>query len=109
MSEQEINNEERRDNFKDAICYIPLVAIFLYFTEKNPDEEYKKHIKYWMLLFWLYIVITTILRWMLLWGLTFFVFLAYIILSLFLWFKAYNWDKVEVEILDNISDKLENK
>lgn len=38
--------ENNKDNFKYAICYIPLIAIFLYFTEKNTSEEYKKHIKY---------------------------------------------------------------
>lgn len=39
-------SENKKINFKYAICYIPLVAIFLYFTEKNISDEYKKHIKY---------------------------------------------------------------
>ena len=61
--------ENNKDNFKHAICYIPLVAIFLYFTEKNTNEEYKKHIKYGIMLFVIYVITTTILNVLWLWWL----------------------------------------
>lgn len=39
-------SKNNKENFKYAICYIPLVAIFLFFTEKDTNDNYKKHIKY---------------------------------------------------------------
>jgi len=101
--------KNNKNNFKYAICYIPLIAIFLFFIEKNANDEYKKHIKYWVMLFVLYVVTTTILNVLWLWWLNWFVVLAYIIISLYLWYKTYNWEKVDVEILNDISEKIENK
>jgi DNA polymerase III delta subunit len=40
------NNNSKNENFKNAICYIPFVAIVLFFTENNKTTELKKHIKY---------------------------------------------------------------
>lgn len=102
-------SENNKKNFKNAICYIPLVAIFLYFTEKNTTQEYKKHIKYWMMLFVIYVITTTVLNVLWMRWLNWLVVLAYIAISIFLWFKAYNWEKVDVEILDNISDEFGEK
>ena len=102
-------SENNKENFKNAICYIPLVAFFLYFTEKNNSIENKKHIKYWMLLFAVYAITTTVLNVLLIWWLNWLVVLAYIGISIFLWLKAYNWEKVDVEILDNISDNFGEK
>jgi hypothetical protein len=34
------------DNLKNALCYIPLIALVLFFTEENKSIELKKHIKY---------------------------------------------------------------
>jgi len=45
------------ENFKNALCYIPLVAFVLFFTEKHKTPALKKNIKYGALLFIVYIVI----------------------------------------------------
>ena len=42
----EIQENNKKDNFKNALCYIPLVAFFFYFAESNKKEEFSKHIKY---------------------------------------------------------------
>jgi len=99
----------KKENFKYAICYIPLVAIFLYFTEKNTSNEYKNNIKYWITLFIIYVIISLILGIIWMWWLKWLLVLAYIIISIILWYKAYNWEKVKVDILDNISETFDNK
>jgi hypothetical protein len=43
-------------NVKNAMCYIPLVAFFLYFAEKKRTPDYERHMKYGMLLFLVFIV-----------------------------------------------------
>lgn len=34
------------DNLKNALCYIPLVALVLFFVEENKTDELRKNIKY---------------------------------------------------------------
>ncbi|MDQ7009980.1 MAG: hypothetical protein Q9M94_06850 [Candidatus Gracilibacteria bacterium] len=99
----------QKENFKYAICYIPLVAIFLYFTEKNTSEEYKKHIKYGITLFIIFIISTSVLNILWLSWFSKLILIAYIIISGLLGYKIYNGEKVDVEILDNIGEKFENK
>jgi len=102
-------SENRKDNFKYALTYIPLVAFFFYFAEKDKSEEFKKHLKYAMVLFLWYTVISIVFRILLLWWLTPLLFIVYLFISWVLWYKAYNWEEVEVEILDEIWDKIQEK
>jgi hypothetical protein len=39
-------NNNQRDNLKNALCYIPLVAFVFYFTEKKRSKEFDAHIKH---------------------------------------------------------------
>jgi hypothetical protein len=59
-------SENKKDNLKYAITYIPLVAFFFYFAESNKSEEFSKHLKYAMVLFLVYFVVSIVLRIMLL-------------------------------------------
>ncbi len=102
-------SENKKDNLKYGLTYIPLVSFFFYFAEENKSLEFKKHIKYAMVLFLWYLVISIVLRIMLLWIFTPLLFIAYLIISWILWYKAYNWEKVDVEILDNIWDTIQDK
>ncbi len=87
---------------KNALCYIPLAAIFIHFTETEKTDDLKKHIKYWITIFIAYSILSVFLSWIF-WGL---LFVLYIGLSWFLWFKAYNWEDVEISFIDNLlSDK----
>lgn len=39
-------NKSNSDNLKNALCYVPFIAIILFFTEEKKSESLKKHIKY---------------------------------------------------------------
>jgi hypothetical protein len=43
-----METEEKRtnQNVMNAMCYVPFVAFFLFFAEKQKTEEYKKHMIY---------------------------------------------------------------
>jgi hypothetical protein len=47
MEEQ---NKSSSDSLKHALCYIPLVAIVLFFVEEKKTDELRKHIKYGVIL-----------------------------------------------------------
>ena len=40
------NNSTANERTKNALCYIPLAAFFIHFTETKKSTELKKHIKY---------------------------------------------------------------
>lgn len=106
MSEE--NNKSKNDNFKNAICYIPFVAFWLFFAESNRSEELNKHIKYGAFLFIAFIFIRFIIVWILMipfWALLFWI---YAWISWFLWYKAYNWEDIDIEYIDNFEEKVKN-
>lgn len=94
------------DNLKNALCYIPFVAFVLIFVETNKTDELKKHIKYWAFLFWGYIIWQFILSIIWLGGI---LFLFYMILSGFLFYKAYQWEDVNLEHIDNFEKKVQDE
>lgn len=99
----------KKDNLKSTLCYIPLVAIGMYFLEEDKSERLKKHINYWIILFVWLVIINIVLNAIFLGFFTLFTTLWYIWISVFLWFKVYNWEAIDVEILDNIEKKVKNK
>ena len=100
---------QKKENLKNALCYIPFVAFFFYFVENDKSEDFAKHIKYWMLLFWLYFVWSIIVNFLHLFWLNSLLFLAYLVISWILWYKVYNGEKVEVEVLDDLWEKIQEK
>ena len=104
-----MSENSKKDNLKYALTYIPLVAFFFYFVEENKTEEFKKHIKYAIVLFLWYVIISIILWVLFLWWLKPILLIVYLVFSIVLWYKAYNWEEVEVDILDDIWDKLQEK
>jgi len=99
-------SEINKNNLKYSLSYIPLVAFFFLFTEKEISKEFKKHINYGMILFWIYIILSFILKILFLFFLSYLLFILYIWLSIYLWFKIYNWNDFQVDILDNIEEKV---
>lgn len=101
----------KKDNLKNALCYIPIVAIVLAFTEQNKTEEFKKHMNYWIILFIIYLVIKMIL-WVFFFYWSFMISstitLIYFIISGILWYKAYVWEDVKIDVLDDIEDKVKD-
>ena len=98
----------QKDNFKNSLAYVPLLNFFLFFLEKNHKDEYKKHLKYGMILFILYFILSLTLNLFGLGLLNTLLFLMYIIISWILWYRAYNWDKIDLEVLDEIENKVKS-
>lgn len=92
------------DQIKNALCYIPIVAIVLYFIEQNKTKTLEKHIRYWIVLFVWYSILTILVSWFFMW----FIVLAYMWASVFLWYKAYLWEDVQISFIDNFFEKKTN-
>jgi len=54
-------SENSNNNIKNAICYIPFVAIIVLFIEDKKDDDLKKHIRYGIMLFLIYLILTIII------------------------------------------------
>lgn len=93
------------ENFKNAMCYVPFGAFVMYFAENKKTDLLKKNIKYWMILFWIYLLLNFILWWLI----SGILFLLYIWVSAFLWMKAYNWEKVQLDYIDEMEKKVKEK
>ncbi len=94
----------KNDNVKNALCYIPLVAIVLFFVEQKKSKELVKHINYWIILFFAYLIINYFLHFLFGW----IIFLVYVLISAYLWYKAYNGEEVQVEYIDKLEDKIKD-
>lgn len=104
-----MNNENlsNSNKFKFALSYIPLVAVVLFFAEDKKSKQLMKHIKYWVGLLIIYLlirfVIVTVLS---LWNLWALLTTIYLWISIYLWYKAYKWEDVNIEYLDKIEEKV---
>jgi uncharacterized membrane protein len=102
MSEE--NSWSQSQRIKNAMCYIPFVAVIFFFAENKKTAEFERHCKYWITLLVVFMVLTILIRW------TFFgfIFLLYIWVSVFLWYKAYNWENVKIDSVDDSLSKVED-
>ena len=76
-------------------------------AEKD-DLGIKKDIKYWLYLFFLFVIFTVIGRAIGL-GLSWIVFMIYLFGSAYLAYKAYSWDTVELDFIDQLDEKVKEK
>ena len=88
----------KNELLKHAISYIPLVGVVLYFVEKDKSPELMKHIKYGVILFVVYILLSLLLT-SFLSGIIAFVYLVAIV---FLGYKAYTGEAVELDFIDKL-------
>lgn len=102
----ENKNISNGDKLKNAICYIPFVWIILFFTEQNKSSELIKNIKYWTFLFIAFVLIRLLLVWILMMPLSWILFLLYAGIVGFFWFKAYNWEDINIEYIDDFEKKI---
>lgn len=94
-------NKQNSESMRNAICYIPFFAFIFYFVQKNKTEELEKHIIYWMLLFWVYIIFSIIFSWLI----DVLLFLLYIWFSVYFAYIAYIWEDLEVKFIDDFIKK----
>jgi len=81
-------------NLKNALCYVPFVAFILFFLEANKTPDLLKNIKYGAGLFITYFVLNFIAG---LFGLSTLMFVVYMIASIYLGYKAYIGETIELE------------
>lgn len=96
-----------KSNVVNALSYFPYLigAIAMYFLGESNKKEAMHHISYSAIMGVAVIVLFFVLN-------GFFanvVNLAYLGISAFFAYKAYNGEKVQVEILDTIEDKISEK
>jgi uncharacterized membrane protein len=97
-----MENSNQNQSTKNALCYIPFLAFVFLFTEQNKSDEFRKNMKYWIVIFIIYIVLQTIF-WNWFGGI---LALLYILISIFLGYKAYNGEKIEIEQIDEFETKI---
>ncbi len=107
MSENQ-QKSSKNERSKNAMAYIPVVAIVLFFAEDNKPKELMKHIKYGFFLLIVYVVIVFILDTILWLGIWAFLATVYLLLSWYLWYKAYNWEDVNLEYFDKMEEKVKS-
>ena len=99
------DKETSPQNVKNALAYIPIVPFVLYFIEPKKTKDFERHIRYWMILFSTFFVLSLIMRNFFLW----FLVLAYTIITIYLWYKAYLWEDVRIKFLDDMFEKYDWK
>ena len=102
----------KKDNLKNSLCYIPLVAIVLYFTEENKTEEFKDHMNHWIFLFIVYTIVHVVFGFLFFFwyfAMSWLITLLYLIISVVLWYKAYIWEDINIKGFDDIEIKINKK
>ncbi len=102
VEEQQVWKSER---FKHMLCYVPLGSVILFVIEKTKTPELLQHIKYGVVLLVLYALCMVLLWWMFGW----LIFLVYAWVSWFLWWKAYMWKDVKIDVIDDLEKKYLKK
>ena len=103
------NTTSNSDKLKHAICYIPLGWVVLFFTENKKSTQLMKHIKYGTFLFVAFIFIRFLIVWILTFDLSWLLFLVYAWVIGYLWWKAYNWEDIDLEYIDEFESKIKEK
>lgn len=90
-----------KDRFYFVLAYVPIINVILLFLTLPKINNLERHLRQWLVLFWLYILLFILGSIFHLWFL--FTFL-YVFSILFFWAKAYSWEYVEIEFLEKIAD-----
>ena len=97
--------QENGQNIKNAMCYIPWVACILVFTEEKKSLMFKRHIRYWIILFVVTILLSILFRSVFI-GV---VVIAYLWISWYLGYKAYIGEDVFIRFIDDIFETNKKK
>ncbi len=107
MSENK--NKVSNESLINALCYVPFWALVMIFTQSKKSKKLKNNIRYWNIIFGIYIIINFISNNVFWWFLSWFLFILYAWIIVFFWLKAYNWEKVEIEYIDDLEWKIKDK
>lgn len=101
-------NLSNGEKFKNALCYVPFWWIVLFFTENKKTNLLIKNIKYSTFLLIAYIVIHFLITWVLMLKVWWILFLIYAGITWFLWWKAYNWEDINIEYINEFEKKIKD-
>ncbi len=113
ISEEDLTGKpSKEDRILAALCYMHFLFIVPFLMQKDSDFL-KFHMSQWGVLYVLLIVVST-LAWAILlisWSFrmmwfSILAFVAYTILWVFVWYKAYQWKKYEIWFLKQIVEKI---
>lgn len=97
-----------QENIVHALSYFPygIGAIAMFFLGMSDKKKALQHIKYsWVLavvaIIWHIFLTGSILGWI--------IFPAYILVSWYLALKAYNGEKIQIDMIDSLEDKVQEK
>lgn len=105
---EEARKPSKEERILGAICYAHFLFLVPFFLQKD-SEFLKFHMKQWWVLYSLFLIISflnavlTLILWSLrLFGLGFMLLFAYTCLWVFVWYKAYLWQKYEIWFLKSL-------
>ncbi len=90
---------------RKALCYVPFVSLVFFVIEKD-NKDLEIHIRYGILLFAFWVIGGLIGKIL---DVSFLVFLLYIAWSWYLAFKAYSWEDIKVDFLDQAWEAITGK
>ncbi len=90
---------------KNALAFIPLLAFIFYFIDEDKTERFTRNLKYAMIFFWAYIILSIFFRFFM-YGI---VVLAYFWISIYFWYMAYLWKDIKVWFLDKMLESFNSK
>ncbi len=97
----------KTDNLKNALCYVPFVWILFFFIEDNKSPEFKKHIKYWTILLFVFLILNILLWWI--WLLRGLLTVLYFWWISFIMWKIYSWEEVDLSYIDKAEEGIKKK
>lgn len=93
-----------KKRLQNALCFFPLVAFVIYFLDMEKDNELKQNVNRGMILFAFYFIFSIILPVLFVGS---FIWVSYILLSLYLWVTVYRKKINELPIVDESIKQFE--
>lgn len=82
---------------KNMLCFIPFFSFVMYFFEEKKTQRIIKNIYYaWFFMIIVFVLSIIFTKFLWLW------WILYILVSSFFWYKAYIWEDIDLEFINNI-------
>lgn len=90
------NNQSQKT--KNALAFVPVYNIIMFFLEKDKTLRFDKNIKYSLFIFSIYFILVLVFPFSIFWML----FVIYMWVSWFFAYKAYAEQDIDIKFLDDI-------
>ncbi len=104
---EDYNNNSAKERFKNAIAYIPWLALFLFFVKDPKSSELQKNIRYGIYFLLIYVLVCIVI-WIFMYStpIILIILFVYIALSWVYGYMAYKWKDINIYLIDKINEKL---